>query len=600
MSKELYEEALADVRKVTEVAEDNAKRAILDAVTPRIRALIEQQLLSEDHGYEDEEDVLLDAPLPAMAHPEDTNVADAISLPDEEGKVTLDIDSLSCEDPDPLADPTDEYEVSLESLASLMPVLSATKIGSQKDLTLGVFQMGEAVSKMKSDKTRKLVDNKKISRMISRVENMYDYVQESLSDSAKKSSYEKKLESFYRVLTKLQEQTMSNMKRKTIREEDESTEDLDLELGAGDEEATDLDTEVEADGELTLKLTGLPDDVDLDGVGVDLISGDDDLGDESLDDLGSDDDMDLGGDDDDSGEEEELPMESRRRLSDDTVVEIDENMLRKEIARMRRLSEGDAPPPPAPSGVDAGVLDDFGGGSDEGEPLEQDVDSRGASEVLDEMDELDELDDAMPAEATIESVTRRLSFEKRLQERARNRAAKLKKEAARARRGSRKSTLKKEYNRTAKRFNESLARTKKFSRQLVEAKKSSGKGLRSNSGSTQRADKAVKELRQKLSEKNLYNAKLVYANKVLQSDSLSRADKVRVVRKLDEARTPREAKLVYESLVRTPSGRKSALSENKSRVLGSSSRATRPASTSTNLNEGFEIGRWSHLAGITK
>ena len=47
MSKQLYEEALADVKKLKEVAEDNAKRALLEAVTPRIRELIESQLLGE-------------------------------------------------------------------------------------------------------------------------------------------------------------------------------------------------------------------------------------------------------------------------------------------------------------------------------------------------------------------------------------------------------------------------------------------------------------------------------------------------------------------------------------------------------------------------
>ena len=47
MSKELYEEAIADLKKVKEVAEDNAKRAIVEAVAPRIRELIEKELLGE-------------------------------------------------------------------------------------------------------------------------------------------------------------------------------------------------------------------------------------------------------------------------------------------------------------------------------------------------------------------------------------------------------------------------------------------------------------------------------------------------------------------------------------------------------------------------
>ena len=47
MTKQLYEEALADVKRVRQVAEDNAKRAVLEAVTPRIREFIDSALLGE-------------------------------------------------------------------------------------------------------------------------------------------------------------------------------------------------------------------------------------------------------------------------------------------------------------------------------------------------------------------------------------------------------------------------------------------------------------------------------------------------------------------------------------------------------------------------
>jgi hypothetical protein len=47
MSKQLYEEAIADVKKLKEIAEDNAKRAVIEAVAPRIRELIEKELLGE-------------------------------------------------------------------------------------------------------------------------------------------------------------------------------------------------------------------------------------------------------------------------------------------------------------------------------------------------------------------------------------------------------------------------------------------------------------------------------------------------------------------------------------------------------------------------
>ena len=37
MSNNLYEQAIADARKIREVAEENAKKAVLEAVTPKIR-----------------------------------------------------------------------------------------------------------------------------------------------------------------------------------------------------------------------------------------------------------------------------------------------------------------------------------------------------------------------------------------------------------------------------------------------------------------------------------------------------------------------------------------------------------------------------------
>ena len=58
MSSKLFEEAIADAKKLREVAEDNAKKAILEAVTPRIREFIEDQLLE---GYKQDEGDLSDS-----------------------------------------------------------------------------------------------------------------------------------------------------------------------------------------------------------------------------------------------------------------------------------------------------------------------------------------------------------------------------------------------------------------------------------------------------------------------------------------------------------------------------------------------------------
>jgi len=605
MSKQLYEEALADVKKVKEVAEANAQRVILDAVVPRIRDLIERELLNE-HGLDDEEfgdpgslppegELMTDL---SVASSDDSSVADAITPPDEEGKVTLDLDALHT-DPAGVAvtPPTvgplgDEYEMSLESIDALTPVFEASKFSAQKEFELSINRMGEDVGKF--SKAGRLVKesvgfHKKIAQMISNVEDMYDYVQESIVDPAKKSSYETKLETYFKELNKLQESMMSQKKKKMMNEED-----------------------------VTLKLTGLPDDIDLDSVGVDLITGEEDgegedldldMGDESGEgeEDGGDADLDMG----DVGEDD-VDMGEAQSLSDDTVVEIDEGMLRREIARMRKLRE-EAVPSNAGAGVDADAMDDFGGGSSEGEPLDVDMpdqsDSPGAlplgeaDEDLDEMDQLDELDgtDEVTAveSAACESLQRRSAFETRLQNRARARATGLKREAVRAR-GSKLEALKKEYAQVTRRFNESVARSKKLTKRLAEAK-SVQNGTRQNTGSSRSAEaRTVNSLRSKLAETNLINAKLMLTNKLLQNESLTTRQKAAVIGQLDAAKTMSEARLVYESLSKALGRAKRPVNESADRkVLGSSSRVTRSASSQT-LNEGFETDRWARIAGITK
>lgn len=607
MSKDLYEEALADVKRVTEVAEDNAKRDLLEAVTPRIKRLIEQELLNEfvddetldDPGFQD----------PNLGSTVELPPAAAITVPDAEGKVTLDLDALNACDPGPSGAPVDppmfggssgeEYVLGLESLDALAPVLNATGRASQKILYQEVVKLASKVKLLKSNRSIN-ESSKQIAQMISRIENMYDYVQERITDPATKKVLENKLETYFYELQKLQELKMSKKLRDLIKEDD-------MQLDAGDGESSSDD--VAGPGELTLKLTGLPDDVDLDSVGVDLVADDNADDEEVVDDGSSEDsgedgddlgDLDLGGLDE-PGEQ----MESMR-LSDDTIVEIDEGVLRREIARMKAIREAqdNSVPSNAGQGVDADAMDDFGGGSDDGEAfLDGEVTTE--SEEMDEGDELEEMQNRRKADSRgvsadsdmgvshTEGLKRRIAFEKRLQERAKLRAASLKKEAARSK-PVKKAQLQKEYAQVASRHNASVKRSNKFSKLLSEAKNKN----RSNSVSQPAESKAVKQLRKQLAERSLLNVQLVYANKLMQNESLSRKQKAQIIERLDETTTIREAKLVYDSLTKTLANNK-PLRENKgTQVLGSSSRAT--SSGSTKLNEGFETDRWATLAGITK
>ena len=95
---------------------------------------------------------------------------------------------------------------------------------------------------------------------------------------------------------------------------------------------------------------------------------------------------------------------------------------------------------------------------------------------------------------------------------------------------------------------------------------------------------------------NLFNAKLLYTNKLLLNDDLSRGQKVKAIDSLDEARNLREVKLLYKGLTSSANNKKKAVNESASRIAGSASRATRPSSTL--VNESAENNRWSVLAGL--
>lgn len=634
MSKQLFEEALADVKQVKQMAEDNARRAIFEAVTPRIREFIDNALLSENGLGEDE--IMVDVvPVPGEG--------DAITAPDAEGKVTLDIDELCPSHPgavvpspqfgDAVPPGEEEYEISLESLDALRPLIRSGKASVTdvkkmiEHVNARTLVLAKASPIVKA--TRAYVQE--IAQMVSRVDDMYGYVQESIVDPAVKSSCEATLEKSNAVLNRiLESKAMSKKTTKAMNESD-----------------------------VTLKLTGLPDDIDLDSVGVDLITGEEDeeggdaMGGDA-DDMG-DLDLDADGDEGGQGEGEDAQMGESRRLSDDTIVEIDEGMLRREIARMQNLRE-ETKPGAWGDGVGPKEFDDFGGASDEGDAVDQDVRTAGKvgeplgeadgddleeADDLDEqdagqddmdqgvhapqdmamteddmgMDDLDQLQNRRKEEQFSTDVSdghetatwdkrrheavKRLNFEKKLQERTKARASTLRQEASKARagrNGKRLGEVKKEYAVVAQRYNESLARGNKLTK-LVATATQKLQEARSNSAAKRPADgKADQVLRTKLAEVNLFNAKLLCTNKLLQTE-MTNAQKARGIKQLDNARTVREVKLIYTSLV-DGSTRKPMKEGHDRQIIGSSSRVARPAST--NLNEGYETERWAQLAGITR
>ena len=114
--------------------------------------------------------------------------------------------------------------------------------------------------------------------------------------------------------------------------------------------------------------------------------------------------------------------------------------------------------------------------------------------------------------------------------------------------------------------------------------------------------KALRGMKNQLSEMNLFNAKLLYANKLMQNRDLSIKQQRNIVESLDEAKTLGEAKILFESLskslVKSAPRSGNTMNESASRsVIGGSSR---PVSSAQPMNEGVALDRWATLAGIKK
>jgi uncharacterized coiled-coil protein SlyX len=109
-------------------------------------------------------------------------------------------------------------------------------------------------------------------------------------------------------------------------------------------------------------------------------------------------------------------------------------------------------------------------------------------------------------------------------------------------------------------------------------------------------NRTINELKKQLVEMNLFNAKLLYANKLMQNKNLSMKQQRSIVEALDNAKTIREAKLLFKGMSKSlvKKGRKS-LQESALLKAGSSSRATKTSQPATSDSD---TARWAQLAGI--
>ena len=111
-------------------------------------------------------------------------------------------------------------------------------------------------------------------------------------------------------------------------------------------------------------------------------------------------------------------------------------------------------------------------------------------------------------------------------------------------------------------------------------------------------------LKEKLEEYGITNAKLLYQNKALSSDSLNERQKDKLVEAVSNAETIEEAKVIFETLQSTvgstsrktqPKSLSEAIEKPSSMILSASRKRN-----STEQKNNPTLNRWKHLAGIDK
>lgn len=487
MSK-LFEEAIADAKKLKEVAEENAKKAILESVTPQIREFIEEQLLEgeSEEGKEKTEEDENDTPesLDEEVYLDEGALASLVNLIGEEN-----LDSLN-------------ESKSQKALFSAVKGAVSTMDDNQREKLLNLsHKLDESANKL-SSKRGETMSRKYYEVDLRTLRESLEAEEENEGMDVQEDAMEQdEMAALYEEFSALLEQD----------EEEAPGMDADMEMPEMDDmEGEDMgDDAMLSKDEVAAAVEGLIAELELDvsAGGADMEMPEMDMEMPEMDDMDR---------EAPEGEEEQL----------DEVFNVDPRVLRQEINRIKRLvREGKMDhhfggKGGSKAGVNgayggtgnkkAGVKGAFGGGKE-------------GQDVFVNPPQINKLNEAI--------------------------------------------------------------------RQLRRQNRAQSEKLNKYRG-------AVNSLREQLEDLNLFNAKLLYVNKLLQNKSLNESQKKSVIKALDEAQSLTEAKSLYKSLTetfRSTGGTRSTISE--SRVFGSSSRPTTSSQSSATSNNN-ELSRWQRLAGL--
>lgn len=573
----LYKDAIADARKLREAAEQNAKNRIIDAVTPKLRRLIERQILEGDEFVD------------SSAIDDLVDTEDAMDMMDDVEDSVPEAEPMDMSAPsmDTDTDGLGSIEVVPDELESDMDGFDGTEDSSADDLE-GVDAEIEDESQNKSVHVNITVEGRRNYLLRHRAIRLVKALSEAKTRKQRQkirkelgvlrsaliiteNSQNLRLAKNIKVI--LKESTMRRRNRNWLFEgkdgmggeevefDDAGFEEGDVDVDAIKDAVADLASavgmDVEEGGDEDLDL----DDEDMDDEDMDLdMEDDEDLDLEEYDEMMEDDEM------YESDEMDQCETDELTEADEDEVVEVNEAMLRRalgasrrrrsprrtsrrisesrrrQIARARRrrmLREGEA----------KAMASHFGGGK-LGKEMFVDVDENTLLNAL-----------AEELGGSVANSTK-----------ASGSASKM---ASHFGGGS--------------------------------IKKS--KALKESRRRTLRAQRQAKAAKAELKESNLFNAKLLYVTKLMQQHTLNNKQQRAIIEAMDNAKTQREAKLLFTSLNESLNKRTAQkltearktqarrLNENRSRT-GTTSRSLR--SGQAPRNNGVELDRWAVLAGIKK
>ena len=495
MSK-IFKEALVDAKKLKEVAEENAKKAILESVTPRIREFIEEQLLEEKED-KDNKDKVKSNTSESQKSDEDNELDDTKI---DEATIKNLLNMLGGSELFESLNSREEKNILRKAMIAAADQLNLADTNKINEIS---NKINQNIDKLESYKINNNVETIQENNSMSRNEKYYEIDLKLLREAVEEEAAALEMADTYEAENKeeldeimdeldmddeeLMEAIQATLKfpnaESELIDDLENAELLDFEVVGEDEESEEEAEEESEEGEEGEELD-IPDLEGLEG-------------------------------------EEESEEEAEGPLSE--VFDVDPQMLKQELAKIRRqLREGKvdhnfggkgsgktnhANAFGGPGPKKHGHQKSFGGGSY-------------GKDVFVNPPQLNKLNEAI--------------------------------------------------------------------RKLRRMNRSQGEKLN-------KYRSAVKTLREQLEDLNLFNAKLLYVNKLLQNKTLSESQKKSVVKALDEAKNIGETKALYKSLTESLSSTKGNL--NESTRFGSSSRVTTSASGKKAVGD---LDRWQLLAGLKK